>query len=375
MTADEMELRQLESSGTFGPKGLVQLLWDFSSSNKRLFNGDSISQLCHSAYCEYYERQWGLTAAHCDGKFVALKTPEAVNQLVQELQSNRSRAELLALIQDASEENALGEACENSLNLAFRLLLMLRIGVVKYQFLPRRCLDWNEGSPRDFVKKHFGEEPVLDFDDVKLPKAFNGWSLKKIGGIEINFTDNLADHLLLVEDDSKVLIFHYASFLDCQRLKGWVSTSKRDALYTKISRSEESLFPPGFAEETLRTLALLFPQSLVNGSDNSRTSRKSWFRKLCDKRKTCKIDERLGRCGTLHAEDRQIKGFIFWRDRLIILKQAYDEATPRTLSQFWYDRRNGVQWYTFWVAILVLIITTILSVLQCVEGGFQAWKI
>ncbi|KAJ4258935.1 hypothetical protein NW762_008022 [Fusarium torreyae] len=351
-----MELQQLEPSPTSGPQRLVKLLWDFSSSNKKLYNGDPASELCHSAYSEYYERQWGLTVAHCDGKFVALRTPESVNQLVLKLQADKSRTELLSLVKRMSEENPLEEAYENSLNLAFRLLLMLKIGEIKYQFHARRCLDWSEGSPRDFVNKHFGEQPLLNFDHVKLPKAFNGWSLEKVGGIKISFESNLADHLRLVEDDSKVLVFPFASFLESQRLKG-----------------EESLFPSGFAEETLRTLALLFPQSLVNGSGTSRKSRKSWFRNLCLKRSTFQIDKRLGRCGTLHAEDRQIKDFVFWRDRLVILKQAYDEATPTSLPQIWHDKRNGVQWYTFWLVILVFFVTTVFSVLQCVQGGFQAW--
>ncbi|KAL4724388.1 hypothetical protein ACLX1H_009002 [Fusarium chlamydosporum] len=191
-----MELHELDSSGSFGPRRLIKSLWDFSSSDKKLLNGDPVSELCHAAYSDYYERQWSLTVAHCDGKFVALKTPEAVNQLVFELQGGRSRAELLNLIKGTGDESVLTEACENSLNLAFRLLLMLRIGAVKYQFHTRRCLDWNEGSPRDFVKRHFGEQPVLDFNSVKLPKAFHGWSLEKVGGIKISFESNLADHLL-----------------------------------------------------------------------------------------------------------------------------------------------------------------------------------
>ncbi|KAL6406196.1 hypothetical protein AUP68_10364 [Ilyonectria robusta] len=346
MTIEQSGPLQLELSATFGPEELVQLLWDFSSSNKRLFNGDLVSESCHSAYHEYYERQWGLTAAHCDGKFVALKTCGLVNDLIREMQNNNSRAELLSQIQDMSWGGGPGgESCENSLNLAVRLLLMLRIGVVEYQLIPRRCLRWDEGTLRDSVYQRFGETPIMNVDGVRLPKAFNSWSLETIGSIEISFTDNLADHLLLIEDDSKVLILHYASFLDCQRLRG-----------------SESLFPPGFAEETLQTLALLFPQSMVHGSSSPKTSMELWFRKLCNTRSTYTIDERLGRCGNLRTEDRQIKSFLFWRDRLVILKQAYDEAAPRTLSQFWHDGRNGGQWYTFWVAIIILVVTIISAV-------------
>lgn len=58
----------------------------------------------------------------------------------------------------------------------------------------------------------------------------------------------------------------------------------------------------------------------------------------------------------------------------MILKQAYDDATPNTLRQWWCGRRNGVQWYTFWVAILVLSITTFASLIQCVAGALQMYK-
>ena len=59
--------------------------------------------------------------------------------------------------------------------------------------------------------------PTLSCEHVRLPKSFDAWSIEMVGGIEIAFTDNLADHLLLVEEDSKVLIFHHVSFLEVQR--------------------------------------------------------------------------------------------------------------------------------------------------------------
>jgi hypothetical protein len=96
-----------------------------------------------------------------------------------------------------------------------------------------------------------------------------------------------------------------------------------------------------------------------------------WFKKLSSH---VKIDPRLIKCGHLRADDRQIENFTFWHDRLVILKQVFDEARPRTLSQWWFDRRNGVQWYTFWVAILVLTLTIFFGFAQCVEGALQAYK-
>jgi hypothetical protein len=65
----------------------------------------------------------------------------------------------------------------------------------------------------------------------------------------------------------------------------------------------------------------------------------------------------------------------FWRDRLVILKQAFDDAKPRTLRQAWADRRNPSQWYNFWVAGLLIIgFTLFLGTIQCVEGALQVYK-
>jgi hypothetical protein len=58
---------------------------------------------------------------------------------------------------------------------------------------------------------------------------------------------------------------------------------------------------------------------------------------------------------------------------MVILKQAFDDSEPRTVSQWWYDDRKRVQWYTFWVAALVLILTIVFGVTQTVSGIIQAW--
>ncbi len=58
---------------------------------------------------------------------------------------------------------------------------------------------------------------------------------------------------------------------------------------------------------------------------------------------------------------------------LVVLKQVFDEATPQTLTQWWFDRRNGVQWYTFWVAISVFCLTMIFGLIQSITGIMQVY--
>ena len=123
------------------------------------------------------------------------------------------------------------------------------------------------------------------------------------------------------------------------------------------------MFPSGLVEETIRTLALLFPQSDIQTQQ--------WLDKLPV---SSTVDLGQLQCGQLRAADRQIERFEFWHDRIVILKQQFDESRPLTLSQWWHDRRNGAQWYTFWVAVLVLVLTTFFGLIQSIEGAMQVYK-
>ena len=89
--------------------------------------------------------------------------------------------------------------------------------------------------------------------------------------------------------------------------------------------------------ETIRTFGLLFPR-------NDTRSRK-WYDK---KRRYVRLDPKAGQYTTLNAAERQTQSFYFWRDRLIVLKQAFDDSEPHTLAMWWRDDRKKVQWYTFW---------------------------
>jgi hypothetical protein len=85
------------------------------------------------------------------------------------------------------------------------------------------------------------------------------------------------------------------------------------------------------------------------------------------------LDPAAGACGHLSTRIRKIECFSYWKDRLIILKQAFDDSEPHTVSQWWHDDRKKVQWYTFWVAALVLFLTILFGTIQSVTAVVQAW--
>jgi hypothetical protein len=185
-------------------------------ANDRMLNGGSVEIPSSDAYDKYYQQQWRLIARHFEGQYVAVHTEEDMQRLMQQLASDLTRQDIFTGLK-AQVPSPGDEACDNSINLAGRLLVMLKIGVVKHQAAPRGYLDWTEGSLKEFVHSCFVSPPKLSCDQVRLPKAFNIWSIAEVAGIEISFTNNLADHLLLVEEDTKLLIFHHVFFLQQQK--------------------------------------------------------------------------------------------------------------------------------------------------------------
>ncbi|KFA56484.1 hypothetical protein S40293_01100 [Stachybotrys chartarum IBT 40293] len=335
---------------------LFSLLWGTRPSSDRLLNGDLASCLRKKPYLDYFRIQCGYFAK---AESSVQENLDVIKDVVGHLKTGASKKDVLSLRHTAgSSIDILDNASvENAANLAARLLIMCSVGRVPHEANPRQYLEWrHDESLKDLVCSHFQSTHTLN-DAVRLPKNFNAWTIEKIGGITIQLTDSLADHLLLANDDRTLLIFHHVSFLERQ--------------------TSRSILPKELVDETLHTLGLLFPQALFTSSNRSTRQEQKWFKRLCQRHfqeTHCEADDRVARCGTLQANERQVERFHYWRDRLVVLKQMYDDSTPATLSQWWFDRRNGPQWYTFWVAALVLFITTLLGLVQCIESALQVYK-
>jgi hypothetical protein len=89
----------------------------------------------------------------------------------------------------------------------------------------------------------------------------------------------------------------------------------------------------------MRTIALLLPEPAKSTKSFFKNQQKEW-----KKRKA--LDPEVIKCGVLKDPDRQIEKFDYWRERLEILKQVFDDEEPATIKRWWFDRRKKVQWYT-----------------------------
>lgn len=102
-----------------------------------------------------------------------------------------------------------------TITLAMRVSCAISIGTIDGSFPPgttMRGLDGVNSSIRAHIMSIFEPGPLTD-EIVKLPRIFNARNLVKIAGIQICWTSNLADHLLMTDDETKVTIFHHGSFL------------------------------------------------------------------------------------------------------------------------------------------------------------------
>ena len=75
---------------------------------------------------------------------------------------------------------------------------------------------WTNGSLSDFIKSTFPCAQELS-DHVKLERLFTAGNIERVADIQVIWTSNLADHLQLEDDDTKVRLYSHASFLELQR--------------------------------------------------------------------------------------------------------------------------------------------------------------
>ncbi|GKT98176.1 hypothetical protein FLAG1_05365 [Fusarium langsethiae] len=167
----------------------------------------------------YYNKECA-RALHNGGRYVALRSHRDVVNCVHKLKSGMLRHDIKEELREkltAPHDNE-DEMLDNSIDLAASLLLMMSFCSFTYGFSGRSHLRWSHGSLESFVSAYFdpgAAQPAKD--NVKMEKIFTARNLCRIAGLDIVWTDNLVDHLRLIDDDRRVHIFHHASFLLIQQ--------------------------------------------------------------------------------------------------------------------------------------------------------------
>lgn len=169
------------------------------------------------AYFVYYSEQ--CRSALIDrGRHVAARTHRDITDIASYIRNGQQREDIKQIITSklltcvSLDDDRIAE---NTIDLATSLLLMMQFRDLPFGISRWRPLKWTHGSLQDFLKSHWESQPMLK-EMVKLESIFNAPNLTRIAGIRIEWTDNLNDHLRMVGDDTAVMIFHHASFLELQ---------------------------------------------------------------------------------------------------------------------------------------------------------------
>lgn len=167
-------------------------------------------------YFQYYTEQSDFFEP---GRHTWAETHEDVIQVSDLLQQGLTKTEVKEKLRDnlgpVSSTTIRDEMLEASIDLAIRLLLMIKVGELSDCFAAYKSLQWEEGtSIRQFVISSFEPRRIMINERVKLDKIFNARNLERIAGMKIIWTDNLADHLQVLDEDSEIAIFHHVTFLE-----------------------------------------------------------------------------------------------------------------------------------------------------------------
>jgi hypothetical protein len=115
-----------------------------------------------------------------------------------------------------------------------------------------------------------------------------------------------------------------------------------------------TILSTSLVRETLLSLGILFP------TWDLRTER---F--LCNSQNTQLYDHPFENPCHVHLNE-----FWHWRDRLAQIHHEFQTPGPGW-RQLWSDRRNPLQWYTFWFAVAILILTLIFGIATTVLTSLQ----
>lgn len=228
-----------------------------------------------------------------------------------------------------------------SMELAVSLWLTINVRSKDVSFGPLRggenYIEWPDTiSLCDLVRLPFQPSDYSpNVREARIDPGFTVANLQRICGIQIEWTSNLMDHLA-----------YDASQSPRKWWQRWFSLSEpRGILYIYPHKvclvnhlQHTAIYPPEFLYETLQTLDLLF--------------------RLGDRKSRAFLEERNQPFFRYYSARRSralsLTDFNYWRENLVNLYDVFN-APPAGFHQMWHDRRNPMQWWTFWLAAFLVV--------------------
>jgi len=74
-----------------------------------------------------------------------------------------------------------------------------------------------------------------------------------------------------------------------------------------------------------------------------------------------------------YQTEERFDDFPYFGDRIRFLMVMLQEQKPRNFWQLWNDSRDTMQWWTFWLVLIVGVSSLMLALASLAVGGAQTW--
>jgi hypothetical protein len=310
---------------------LVKLFWPRADLTIESFHEES-----YASFLEYVGDELS-ELRHHQTRF-ATNNFESIVELIQMLQNCRGK-HLSELLSELAPRflNVDEHSVQRSIELTVRLWLNLNVNSAMIAVGPilahSGTIDWSPNeSLDDLIASQFAGKEAKELSRPKTEHLrsmgldFTAANLVNLCEIKLNWSDNLADHLVYNRKSRTLTIFKH-----------------KICLINHLKTTGDCPIPTAVLEEALDTTNLLFPF----GDEATK-------RLLSQEGQLAFYG--LGNCGRDRQDD--LREFRFWREELADLFEVYNEP-PRTFRQLVIDQRNLVDWAAFWITVMVLLLTMV----------------
>ena len=323
-------------------------------------SSDDLSE--YTSYFEYFEKTISTMAfseISLNPNTFAMRTYGDLRRVVECLRFDRSKPRKTAMANlEAVFPGSNDSQRQRSIELAARLCLMIHMESPIGPTVPSTPLIWPDNMALTEAFKLWFPKHLVAYreDKARVASELTVVNLRKLRGVDILWTPNLKDHLEYQEQTGTLQIFSHKICLQShweleqQEIKQHVITRSPG------QKKTDSIFPDGLLDETIRTLDLLFPF----GDDRTK--------KYLEDEGQLFYGLSLPRHSQFVPAD--LSNFHYWRDRLTVLFDVLDRP-PSRFPGMWTDRRNPMQWWTFWLAVFFSALTVVFGIAGLILGFKQ----
>ena len=317
----------------------------------------------YKSYFAYFEKTMSTMAfseISSNPQTFAMRTYGDMKKVVERLRLDRSEsrktttANLEAIFPGSSDSQR-----QRSVELTARLWLMIHMESSVGPIVPQTPLIWQDDiSLREAFKLWFPKcRPPSRENTHRVARELTVVNLRKLHGVDVWWTPNLKDHLEYHHETRTLRVFSHKVCLQ-SHLKVEEQEIKQQEVTQQDSGQQEinSIFPVRLLDETIRTLDILFPF----GDDRTMAYLEDQGQNF------------YGLTTPRHSRymSADLNDFDYWRDRLAVLYDLLDQP-PSTLVGMLYDRRNPIQWWTFWLAVFFSTLIFVFGVAGLILGFKQ----